>query len=102
MRMLDLAENLDPVVLALLPDREARLGEIGVVERAERNGDEPVELAVDFVVNVRSAVGTEVKRNAIAAVGDVHVSFRPAFDCDTLRRPARLDREAAARALFAV
>src|SRR5437868_1517193 len=101
--MLDVfAENLNPWMLAFLPHGEGWRREIGVFEGAERNGDQAVELAVDLVVNVRATSGAEVEGNSVAAVGDLHVSFRPALDRDLLRRPARLDGESAARALLAI
>jgi hypothetical protein len=47
-----LARNLNPVVLALLPHREGRGEGVGPVERAERDGDLLVELAVVAVLDV--------------------------------------------------
>ena len=70
--MLDsLAEDGDPVMLALLPDGESGPQEIGIVEGAERNGDEPVELALDPVMDRRSAIRTEMMGDPVAAVGVV-------------------------------
>src|SRR5439155_23937078 len=46
-RMLDLiAQNLDPVELALLPHGEGRRREPGVLERRERDRDQPGEVGV--------------------------------------------------------
>src|SRR5207302_402213 len=97
-----LAGNPDPVVLALLPHRECGRGEIGVVECAQGNCDQPVELAVDLVMHVGPAVGAEVKGDPVATVADVHMSFRPALDRHPLRRPARLNGKGAARPLLAI
>ena len=50
--MFDLgAEYLDPIVLALLPHREARASEIRIVEHSKRDGDQPVELALDLIMD---------------------------------------------------
>src|SRR6185312_2144426 len=55
----ELSIVLDPVVLAILPNREGGREEERVVECAERDGDEVVELvvelSVDLVINVRPA-----------------------------------------------
>ena len=61
-------------MLALLPDREAGRHEIGVVERAERDRDEPLELAVDHIMDVRPALGAEMKGGAVAAVAGQRTS----------------------------
>src|SRR5438445_10432416 len=100
--MLDVAEHVDPVVLAFFPNRERRRGEIGVVERTERDCNQPVELALDLVVHVRPAVGTEVKGDPVAAVGEIDPRFRLALDLNLFRRPARLDGEGATGAFLAV
>lgn len=74
-RMLDIvAENGDPVMLALFPHGKGRRGEVGVGEGADRNGDEAVELAVDRIVHGRSAVGAEMKGDRVAAVGGARFS----------------------------
>jgi hypothetical protein len=50
--MLDIiAKDGNPVVLALFPHGMFWQQEIRVVERAERDRDQPVELALDPVVN---------------------------------------------------
>jgi hypothetical protein len=100
------AEDFDPVVLAAFPHRECGLEEKGIVERAERDGDEVVELvvelALDLVIDVGAALGSEVERRAVAAVGDLDEGVRPALDRRLPLRPPRLDRERAARALLAI
>src|ERR671913_123626 len=97
-----LAEDLDPVMLSLFPNREARLQEVGVVERAQRDRDQSVELAVDLVMHVGPAFRTEVERGSVAAVGYLHKAFRSTFDRHLLCRPARLHGKGAARTLLAV
>src|SRR4051812_34487378 len=98
--MLDvIPEDFKPIMLALLPHRESGAGEIGIVERAQWNRDQPVELAVDLVMHVGSACGTEVEGDAIAAVGGAHPAFRFPLDADLLDGPARLDRERTPRTL---
>src|SRR5438477_14595 len=52
-----LAGNPDPVVRARFPDGECGCREIRIVECAQGNCDQPVELAVDLVMHVRPAVG---------------------------------------------
>src|SRR4029450_2989954 len=101
--MLDVvAQNLDPVVLALLPDREFGLEEIGVVERSKRNGDQTVELAFDDIMHGRAAVRAKVMGDLIAAVGKVHPALRIALDRHQVDRPAGLGAEGAAGALLAI
>jgi hypothetical protein len=68
-------EYAHPVMVALLPHRKARRQEIGVVERAKRNGDEPVEFPEDAVMNGRAAVGAELMDDLVAAVRKVCPCF---------------------------
>ena len=98
--MLDVvADDLEPVVLAFLPYGKARQHDEGIVERAKGNRDEIVELvielAVNLVIDVGSAVGAEVEGGPVAALGDLDEGLRPAFDPNLLLRPARLNRERA-------
>ena len=73
--MLHVAGDFEPFVLALLPHRDGGGDEIGVVERAQRNGD-GVGDAVISVINGRAAVGSEVEvRLAVFAGGDVDFGF---------------------------
>src|SRR4029453_4362959 len=75
--MLDvIAEDSDPVVLALLPEGEFGLQEIGMVEGAERNGGQAVELALDRIMPGRAALGAEMMGDAVAAVGVVGPDLR--------------------------
>jgi hypothetical protein len=74
------ADDLDPVVPALFPHRIGRGGEPRVVERPERDCDQPVELAVDLIMDVRPALGAEMEDRAIAAVGD----FTKVFDLPSI------------------
>src|SRR6476469_6895761 len=94
-------------MLAILPHREARAGEIRIVERAERDGDHVGELRVDgrtgvAIMYVRPAIRAEMEDAAVPAVGDNVVGFRLALDADLLGWPARLHRERAAAAFLAV
>ena len=57
--MLEIADQLDPVVLALFPDGELRAGEIRVVEQPESNCDHVGKIAAG-VMNCRSALGAKV------------------------------------------
>ena len=92
--------------LRSLPHRKGRCDKIWIVERSEGNCDEIVELvvefAVDLVMHVGAALRAEVEGGAVAAVGDVDPALRLALDRDLLRRPARLHREGATRALLAI
>lgn len=93
--------HFHPLVLALLPDGESRLGKIGVIECPEWNRDEPVKLALDLVIDVGAAFWAEMKADAIAAVGDAGPSLRFSFYFHALIRPARLHCKRAARPLLA-
>ena len=103
MRVLDIGpDDFNPGVLALFPHRESWRREEWIVEGAERDGDETVELAFDLVVHVRSALGAEMKGYAIAAVRNIDPALRPALDRHLFRRPTGLHREGASRALLAI
>src|SRR5687768_3667230 len=101
--MLDLiAQNLNPLVLALFPHRESRRGKMRVGERSERDGDLPVELALDRVMDGRAAFGAEMMGDPVAAVGEMGPDFRLAFDRHLPGGPARLGAERAPGPLLAV
>ena len=69
--MLDVAGDLEPFVLAFSPHRDGRGDEIGIVERAERNGDGAGNAVVRIIYGA-AAVGAEMKvRRAIVAGGGV-------------------------------
>lgn len=101
-RMLDISRNVDPVVLAFLPDREARTREIGILEGTERNGNQPGEFSLDHVMHIRAAIGTEMEADPVAAV----CKFRPAlgspFERHLFGWPSRLDGKGASRSFLAV
>src|SRR5689334_9234126 len=85
-----LVDDLEPVMLATLPDGIiGAVDDIGVVECAERNGDDVREVAT-AVVHGRAALGTEMVGRLLPAVGSPGPLLRFAFDGDTLFRPARL------------
>src|SRR4051812_41343832 len=105
--MFDLARDLDPVVLALLPDREGGTREVRIVECAERDGDKTGEFRVHAgalvaIIYVRPAVGAEVEDTPVPVVRQHFEGFGLAFDLHLLRSPARLHGEGAARPLLAV
>ena len=95
-------KDLDPFMLAFFPHGEFGRGGIGIVERTQRDGDQPVELAVDLVMDVGAALRAELEGDPVAAVGDKLGPFRLALDRSLVDRPARLHGEGAARALLAV
>src|SRR4051812_42689250 len=100
--MLDvIPEDFKPIMLALLPHREAGTGEIRIVECAQRNRDHVGEVAA-AIMHSRPAFGAEMVGRGLTAVGRAGPLLRRAFDVDAIRRPPRLDRERAARALLAV
>ena len=70
------AENLDPFVLPLLPDREFRRQRVGIVERAQWDGDQSVEPVFNLVMYGRAALRAEMMRDAVSAVGEVHPGLR--------------------------
>lgn len=89
--MLDLAPaNLDPDMLAAFPHRKTRRRKGWIGERAERDGQQPVELALDSVMHGRATVRAKVVDDSVAAVGDVLEGPGTALDRDLIGRPASL------------
>src|SRR5688572_27043113 len=101
--MLDLcADNLNPLVLALFPDGKGGGREIGIIEGADGNGDQTVELALDRIMDARAAPAAKMMGDPVAAVGEVGPDLRLPLDRHLAGRPARLDGKCAAGALLAV
>src|SRR5690349_14998169 len=101
--MLDVGtDDLEPVVLASFVDGVVRYGEPRLLDRADRDGDQIVELALDLIIDVRSAFGTEVEGRRVAAVAGLHEASRIAVDRHLRLRPARLEGEGASRPLLAI
>src|SRR3954469_8379112 len=93
--------DVQPVVLALLPDRIIRaVDDIRVVQRAERDGDELGEIA-PAVIDRRAAFGAEVIDRRLAAVGGALPLLRLALGLDAFGRPPCLRRERAPCSLLA-
>src|SRR4029079_5937948 len=88
--VLEVAGDLEPLVLAALVDGIFWLSEKGVVERAERDGDQAVELAVDQIINVRPAVGAEVEGGGIAAIARLDEGLGLSLDLHLIAGPAGL------------
>src|SRR4029453_210451 len=100
--MLDVvAEYRDPVMLAMLVDREARAWKIRIGKGSERHGDDAWP-AFDYISDGRSAIGAEAIGGAMTAVGDALPCLRLARDGDLVVGPARLHRKGAAGALLAI
>ena len=99
--MLEIAGKFEPFVLALFPNGNGGCDEIGVVERAERDGDR-VGDAVVVIIYGRSAVGAEVEVGRVAAVAGVGPDFGLAGDGHLLGGEADLRGEGATAALLAI
>src|SRR5690349_14168526 len=100
--MLDfIAEDRDPLRLAVLIDREARPRKIGIREGADRHRDD-ARPAFDHEGDGRSASRAEAIGGAMAAVGDALPGLGLAGDGDLSLGPACLRSKGAARALLAV
>src|SRR4029079_1737059 len=90
-----------PIVLAALPDGIIRtVDDIGVVEGAERDGDQ-LGIVAAAIIDGRAALRAEMIGRGLAAVGRPGPCFGLAFDLDAFGRPAGLGRESAAGALLA-
>src|SRR5260221_1614031 len=89
--MLDVfVDDLKPIVLAPLPPRNiGTVDDIGIVERAERDGDHVREVAA-AVMHGRSAFRAKMIGAGLAAVGGAGPRLGRAFDLDAFGGPAQL------------
>lgn len=88
--MLDSGGELDPAVLARLPNRDPWGREVWIAKGAGWNGDEFWHRAQD-VVDGGPALGAEVICARVALIGDADVLGRVAPDANPLTREAGVE-----------
>src|SRR6185503_13378631 len=93
--MLCVGGNSRPGMLARLVDREFGSGKHWIGEGADGDGHN-IGHVVDAIGDGCAAFRTEVKRHAVAAVGDPHIDRRFSCDADLVARKAGLSAERAA------
>src|SRR5215471_1454929 len=77
-------------------DRDGRLRERGIGERADRDRDRVRQPVLARPEDRRPAVRAEAERPLLTLVGDADVLGVPAHDLDAILRPPRLHSERAA------
>src|ERR1700747_2371640 len=99
--MLDvLAEDLDPVMLTFFPHRIVGIGDVWIVERAKRDGDQ-VGIVAAAIMYGRAAFRAEMINARLSAVCCAGPFLRFTLDGDASGMPACLCREGASGPLLA-